>query len=403
MSHEKTLIFDGYGEDHSPSVWIVDTTLRDGEQAPGIVFSREEKFTIADMLVEAGADELEIGVPAMGKTERQTIRMLARRFSGVHMTSWCRALLADIDHAAGCETGGVHISFPSSSILLRAVNRDAGWIYGQMEALVPKALCRFDHVSVGFQDVMRADRDALKVLVKLAAGSGAHRIRLADTVGIGTPRTVSSLFRDVHPLAGDVQLEFHAHNDLGMATANTLSAIEAGASAASVTVNGLGERAGNAAMEELAAALIFGAGISCNLRLDRLPPLCETVARISRRPIPEGKPITGAAVFTHESGLHCHGLLRDSLTYQPFLPEKIGRPAAGFKIGKHSGATVLTHVLQKYGICVNAAQVSVLLGKVRTAAGEKGASLSTTELIALCGTLFPYCRSTAPPAKRLRS
>jgi homocitrate synthase NifV len=333
----------------------------------------------------------------MGRTERQTIRMLARRFPGVRMTSWCRALSSDIDQAADCETGRIHISFPSSAILLRAINRDAAWLHGQLEMLVPKALCRFDQVSVGFQDVMRADRDGMKALVRIAAGSGVHRIRLADTVGIGTPSTISGLFREVHPFVGDVTLEFHGHNDLGMATANTLSAIEAGASAASVTVNGLGERAGNAALEELAAALVFGAGISCNLRLDRLPPLCEMVARISRRPIPEGKPITGPAVFTHESGLHCHGLLRDGLTYQPFLPEKVGRSAAGFKIGKHSGTTVLTHVLQKNDICVNAAQASVLLGKVRTAAGEKGESLSTAELIALCGSLFPDCPSTMPP------
>lgn len=316
--------------------------------------------------------------------------MLARRLPGVRVTSWCRALSADIDLAAGCETGSIHISFPSSAILLRAMNRSADWVREQIETLVPKARTRFDHVSVGFQDVIRAERSGLHEFVQLAAGCGAHRIRLADTVGTGTPKTVGELFRGIRPLTGAARLEFHGHNDLGMATANTLSAIEAGALAASVTVNGLGERAGNAALEEVAAALVFGAGIPCRLHLDRLRSLCETVSRISRRPIPADNPITGADVFSHESGLHCQGLLRDPHTYQPFLPEKIGRPAAAFKIGKHSGTAILTHVLRKNDISINAAEASMLLGKVRKAAALKGESLSNEELIVLCENLFPH-------------
>lgn len=364
-------------------VWMIDSTLRDGEQAPGVVFSEADKFIIATLLVEAGINELEAGIPAMGEPERDFLRRLARRFPGVRLTSWCRALAEDLEWAAACDAGSVHISFPVSPILFRVMKKSPDWVRRQMETLVPAACRRFSHVSVGALDATRAERDFLTDFIRTATHCGAERVRLADTVGIGTPGTIHDLFRHLLPSAAGIHLEFHGHNDLGMATANTLSAIEAGASAVSVTVNGLGERAGNAALEQVAAALAFGAGKPSALRLDQLNRVCNVVARAAGRPIPADNPITGSDTFTHESGLHCHGLIQDPHAYQPFLPEKVGQRPTTFAIGKHAGTAILRHILQKNDIQLKATDAGALLQRVRRAVSLKGACLSPPELIAL--------------------
>lgn len=381
MFKKKKIAF--HADNPERPVWMIDSTLRDGEQAPGVVFSETDKLAIARLLIEAGINELEAGIPAMGEAERHTLRRLARRFPGVRLTSWCRALPEDLAWAAESEAGSVHICFPVSPILFRVTKKNGDWVRRQMETLVPAACRQFSHVSVGALDATRADRDFLADFIRIAADCGAGRVRLADTVGIGTPGTTHDLFRHVLPSAAGIQLEFHGHNDLGMATANTLSAIEAGASAVSVTVNGLGERAGNAALEQVAAALAFGAGNPCALRLDQLNRVCNVVARAAGRPIPTDNPITGSDTFTHESGLHCHGLIQDPHTYQPFLPEKVGKRTTTFAIGKHAGTAILRHILQKYGIQLKASDAGGLLQKVRRAVSLKGACLSPLELIAL--------------------
>jgi homocitrate synthase NifV len=364
-------------------IHIVDTTLRDGEQAPGVVFSTREKVVIVRLLDGAGVDELEVGIPAMGHSVCADIRELVALEPDCLLTSWCRALETDIDLAAKCGTGGVHISFPVSPILLRAVDKTQEWVLARLTALIPPALRRFQMVSVGAQDAFRADPEFLDTFVRAVSACGAHRVRIADTVGLARPSQVDGMVRNLASRLGQTRLEFHGHNDLGMATANSVTAAEAGASALSVTVNGLGERAGNAPLEEVAVAVNRLPGIQCAIKIKKLQALCRYVAQAANRPIPIAKPITGEMVFSHESGIHCAGLLKDPATYEPFCPEIIGRNRCEFVIGTHSGTAAIRHHLMDQGITLPPADAVKLRDRIHEAARHKKAALTRAEVVDL--------------------
>jgi homocitrate synthase NifV len=300
------------------------------------------------------------------------------------LTAWCRALEKDIDLAAGCGTEGVHISFPVSSILLQAMDKNQRWVLDQLEILVRRALDRFRLVSVGAQDAFRVDPAFLHRFVRLAADCGAHRIRIADTVGLARSSQVFEMVGTLLPLCGQTGLEFHGHNDLGMATANTIAAIEAGAGAVSVTVNGLGERAGNAPLEQVVMAAHTLDNRYCAVDPEHLMPLCRFVARITDRPIAVDRPICGENVFSHESGIHCAALLKDPATYQPFDPAILGRQSARMVLGRHSGSRVVQHLLEKAGVKLDQAQARSFLNRIRS-----GSRLPTADLARNCThTLF---------------
>ena len=359
--------------------WIIDTTLRDGEQAPGVAFSAAEKIRIACMLAETGVNELEIGYPAISEEERATIRTISSLGLPLRLTSWARAIWQYIKHALSCGTEAVHISFPVSALYLELMGKNYRWVRQQLQELVPRAKECFRFVSVGAQDATRARYEVLLDFIRDAERCGADRVRIADTVGIATPLSVIELVMKITNTTA-LPLEFHAHNDLGMATANALTALEAGCKAVSVSVTGLGERAGNAALEELAVALSLSQKQATSLDISRLARLCETVSIAAGRPIQDQKPVVGKSAFQHESGIHCAALLKHQLYYQPFLPQEVGRKDYELVIGKHSGSAAIHHCFSTMGISLSKEESGKLLSAVRKAAGEKKRALTEREL-----------------------
>ncbi len=343
---------------------LIDTTLRDGEQAPGVVFSLEEKIEIARRLDEIGIPELEIGTPAIGKNEQNDIRCLINQGFSFQSTCWARATRNDLEASLNCGAKRVNLSFPVSDVQLKAIGKSRSWVMDSIAEIMKFATDSFEFVAVGAQDASRADVQFLKEYISAVQYFGARRIRIADTVGIMNPMSVQNLLGTLAGIFPETDFEFHGHNDLGMATANHAVALTSGASSVSLTVNGLGERAGNAPLEEVIFALKYSYGMNLEFDGKLLMELSAYVENVSGRKLSVAKPVTGEMAFSHESGIHCRSLKENSLTYQPFNPEEIGKETV-FVFGKHSGASALTNFLTKQNIFLTNTEAKDLVTKVK--------------------------------------
>jgi homocitrate synthase NifV len=351
----------------SHRISINDTTLRDGEQAPGVVFNLSEKLAIARELAAAGADEIEAGTPAMGEEEVEAIAAIVSANLPLRVGAWCRLNEADVDAALRAGVKMVNISAPMSRLQMRVkLKAEPQEVADRVTRVVGYARDKGLEVALGGEDSSRADLRDIGLIAGAAAKLGVFRFRFADTLGLLDPFSTYEYIKRLRNET-DLAIEFHGHNDLGLATANTLAAIRAGASHASVTVLGLGERAGNAPLEEVCVALPRTAEARTGVDPTRLAALAELVAHAARDSIPRAKPIVGADIFTHESGIHVAGLLSDVRTYQGLDPAMLGRRHK-VVIGKHSGLAALRSICATAGIDLDGKAGAALLARVKSIA-----------------------------------
>lgn len=363
---------------------IIDSTLREGEQTAGVTFSRGEKLKIVQCLAALGVEEIEIGVASARLPELSSLvtEALLITEGTCRISLWSRCIVEDIQFAYSCNPDTLSLSMPVSDIHLQEkLHRDRSWVLNNLDLSITTALqLGFTNVSVGLEDATRADSDFLKHVAEAVDRSGASRLRLADTVGIASPGSISQLVKEVQG-AVSIPVGVHTHNDFGMATANAIAALEAGAEWVDATVLGLGERAGNCRLEEIVGYLSLNKGFD-RYRPKELHNLCNVVSSAAHMPIPANQPVVGDAIFTCETGLHVQGLLQNSDTYEPYEPERIGRKRT-LLFGGKTGRGAVRNRLAALGFNMTGESLEELVVHIRQIAKQKGTPLGEMDLVSL--------------------
>ena len=371
-------------------VRVFDTTLRDGEQTPGVSMSPEDKVRIARGLDELGVDAIEAGFPVISEGEARAVRMVCREGLSAEICGLARTSRKDIDAAADAGLSYVHAFIATSDIHLQYKLR-----MGREEALakaveaVEYAKSRGLAVEFSAEDATRTDRAFLSEVFGAVAGAGADRVDIPDTVGYSTPAYMAEITRDAVKATGGLPVSVHCHDDFGLAVANAVSGVQAGAQCAHVTVNGIGERAGNASLEEFVMALQclkFGEEYETGVHPERIYEASRLVSSLAGVQVQPNKAIVGDNAFGHESGIHTHGVLSNPLTYEPISPELVGR-TRWLQVGKHAGLHGMNAMLAEYGVRPTDAQSRAILARVK-GMGDRGRQVTDVELLSMASEVM---------------
>jgi methanogen homocitrate synthase len=353
-------------------VIIYDSTLREGEQMPGVRFTPAQKKDIARMLMDAGVHQIEAGFAAVSDDEKRAIKEVVSLGGDADILSLARAKKEDIDAALSCDIDMILIFIATSDLHIEKKLRKS------REEVLEAAISAIEYarahgVMVGFstEDTTRSDRDFLRQIYTAADAAGADRIGITDTVGCATPESIADLVKFVRSFSKN-RLSVHLHNDFGLALANALSAVRAGANAVSTTVCGFGERAGNVPLEQFVMAMKFQYGIDLGIRTEKLTPLARKVCEYAGVEMMPTQPWVGKNAFAHESGIHVAAILTDPSTYEFLPPETVGN-ARRIVIGKHSGRSLISAKLAQRGMSASPEKLDAILKSVKRLGEKKGA------------------------------
>lgn len=361
----------------SGKVRFLDTTLRDGEQTPGVSLDMDEKLAIARSLDALGVQVIEAGSAITSEGERKSMKAVADSGLGAEICSFVRTLKSDVDLALQCDVDSIHLVIPVSDLHIeRKLKSDRKTVVQNAIDVTEYAKDHGLVVEFSGEDASRADMDFLTSIYLAGVEAGADRLCFCDTVGVLVPETTSEIFGKLSKLGAPISI--HCHNDFGMATANTVAALRSGASQAHVTVNGIGERAGNASLEEVVMTLESLYKIKTGIKCEDLYQLSRTVSRMTGIPVAPNKSLVGENAFTHEAGIHVHGLLADTSTYEPLHPEQVGRKRR-IVLGKHAGRASVELALKEFGVSVTDDQLAQIVERVKEL-GDKGKRVSDADL-----------------------
>ncbi|MBU0577020.1 homoaconitate hydratase [Patescibacteria group bacterium] len=331
---------------------IYDVTLRDGEQHPNVHFTMKDKLLLVEKMVDFGITMIEGGFPATSQEEFETLQEIITSYPQVKIYAFCRLKKEDIDLAVKSGAKYIVTFIPSSELLLeKKLGIQLDTALERVNEVVRYAKSLGLYVRFGCEDATRTPIARLKKIYDVAVEAGADAIGIADTLGVMTPSSMTPFIKMMCEMYPGIKIAAHCHNDYGLATANTLAAIEAGASRAHTSLCGIGERAGNASFEELITILKYQYNYQFNFKFEKLHELTEALYKIAKIPRPHIKAVCGKHSFTHESGIHVQGLLKDEATYSPFPAQDIGRETQ-IALGKHSGKANIEFLAKKHKISI---------------------------------------------------